>query len=156
MGITTKSGATTIDEVKAMDGKVGTVDGYMTNEDLEKIFGDRLISYPSTVELKADFDAGRLVADFETFAVAALQFADQPDVTVVPATENVGEEFGSLNNPAEDGFPLTKGNESLRTALSEGIKAQQADGTVGKLLEDVGLSAELAKVSDEQYVVPAS
>jgi polar amino acid transport system substrate-binding protein len=103
MGITTKTGAKTIEEVKSMDGKVGTVDGYLTNPDLKKVFGDRLISYPSTVELKADFDAGRLIADFETYAVA-----------------------------------------------------QQQDGTIGKLLEEVGLSADLAKVSAEQYVVPAN
>ncbi|RJS45256.1 amino acid ABC transporter substrate-binding protein [Nocardioides cavernaquae] len=156
MGITTKAGAKTIEEVRDMDGKVGTVDGYMTNADLEKIFGDRLISYPSPVELKADFDAGRLIADFETYAVAALQFKGNSDVTVVPATGDVGEDFGSLNNPAEDGFPLTKGNASLKTAISDGIKAQQADGSLGKLLEAVGLSADLAKVSSEQYVVPAS
>lgn len=156
MGITTKTGAKTIEDVKAMDGKVGTVDGYLTNPDLKKVFGDRLISYPSTVELKADFDAGRLVADFETYAVAVMQFQDNKDVTVVPATAGAGESFGSLTDPAEDAFPITKGNDSLKTALSDGIKAQQQDGTIGELLEQVGLSAELGKVGDEQHVVPAS
>jgi polar amino acid transport system substrate-binding protein len=156
MGITTRTGATTLDEVKAMAGKVGTVDGYLTNEDLTKIFGDRLVSYPSPVELKADFEAGRLVADFETYAVAALQFKDDPSITVSIATKNVGKQYGSLNQPAEDGFPLTKGNASLRTAFNDGIKVQHEDGTIGQLLEGVGLSANLGDVSPTQYVVPAS
>jgi polar amino acid transport system substrate-binding protein len=155
MGITTKTGATTLAEIEAMEGNVGTVDGYMTNAELETIFGDRLISYPSPVELKADFDAGRLIADFETYAVAALQFKDVEGVTVALATDDP-DALGALNEPAEDAFPLTKGNTSLQTALSDGINAQHEDGTIGKLLAEVGLSEGLGDVADEQYVTPSS
>jgi polar amino acid transport system substrate-binding protein len=155
-GITTKTGAKTVADVEKMSGKVGTVDGYMTSPPLAKIFGDRLVSYPSTVELKSDFDAGRLVASFETYAVAAIQFKDVERVTVSLIEEEPSERMGALAVPAEDAFPITKGNTSLQTALSDGIKAQHEDGTIAKLLTDVGLSGDLAKVGSEQYAVPAS
>lgn len=155
MGITTKTGATTLAEIKAMKGNVGTVDGYMTNAELEKIYGDRLVSYPSPVELKADFDAGRLVADFETYAVAALQFKGVKGVTVAVATKDP-DALGTLNEPAEDAFPLTKGNTSLKKALSDGINEQHKDGTIGKLLVKVGLSADLGDVAAKQYITPSS
>lgn len=155
MGITTKTGATTVAEVEQLSGKVGTVDGYMYNEDLKKIFGDRLVGYPSSVELKADFDAGRLVGDFEAYGVAATQFKGVQGVTVALGPEKPDQRVVATIKSPEDAFPLTKGNTSLQTALSDGIKAQHEDGTIAKLLKDAGLTEGLGKVGDTQYVVPA-
>ena len=155
MGIVSKSGATTVTDLEKMN-KVGTIDGYLWVEDLKKILGDRLVTYPSSVELKADFDAGRLDADVDAYGVQVLQFKDAQGVTVALSNEKPDPRVGAIKNAPEAAFPITKGNTSLKEALDAGIVAQREDGTIAKLLIDAGLSEGLGKVAAEQYVVPAS
>ena len=155
MGIVSKSGATTVADLEKMN-KVGTIDGYLWVEDLKKILGDRLVTYPSSVELKADFDAGRLDADVDAYGVQVLQFKDVQGVTVALSNEKPDPRVAAIKNAPEAAFPITKGNTSLKEALDAGIVAQREDGTIAKLLTDAGLSEGLGKVAAKQYVVPAS
>lgn len=155
MGIASKSGATTVADLEKMK-KVGTIDGYLWVEDLRKILGDKLVTYPSSVELKADFDAGRLDADVDAYGVQVLQFKDAAGVTVALSNEKPDPRVGAITQAPEAAFPMTKGNTSLKEALDAGIKEQHADGTITKLLKDAGLSEGLGKVAEKQYVVPAS
>ncbi|WP_427134198.1 substrate-binding periplasmic protein [Pseudarthrobacter sp. S9] len=155
MGIVSKTGATTVTDLEKM-GKVGTIDGYLWVEDLKKILGDRLVTYPSSVELKADFDAGRLDADVDAYGVQVLQFKGAAGITVALSNEKPDPRVRAIANAPEAAFPMTKGNTSLREALDAGITAQRADGTITKLLTDAGLSEGLGNVAPKQYVVPAS
>ena len=155
MGIASKSGASTVSELESMD-KVGTIDGYLWVEDLKKILGDRLVTYPSSVELKADFDSGRLKAAVDAYGVQVGQFKGAEGVTVALANEKPDDRVQAIVQAPEAAFPMTKGNESLKAALNDGSAAQRADGTIERLLTDAGLSASLGKVSAEQYVVPAN
>ncbi|MBB6405589.1 ABC transporter substrate-binding protein [Arthrobacter sp. AZCC_0090] len=155
MGIVSKSGATTVADLEKMN-KVGTIDGYLWVEDLKKILGDKLVTYPSSVELKADFDAGRLDADVDAYGVQVLQFKGASGVKVALANEKPDARVGAIAHAPEAAFPMTKGNKSLQDALNAGISSQRADGTITKLLTDAGLSEGLGKVADKQYVVPAS
>lgn len=155
MGIASKTGATTVAELEKMK-KVGTIDGYLWVEDLKKILGDKLVTYPSSVELKADFDAGRLDADVDAYGVQVLQFKNASGITVALANEKPDPRVGAITQAPEAAFPITKGNKSLKDALDAGITSQRQDGTVAKLLKDAGLSEGLGKVAEKQYVVPAS
>ncbi len=155
MGIASKTGATTVTDLEKMK-KVGTIDGYLWVEDLRKILGDKLVTYPSSVELKADFDAGRLDADVDAYGVQVLQFKDAAGVTVALSNEKPDPRVGAITQAPEAAFPMTKGNTSLKEALDAGIKGQREDGTIAKLLKDAGLSEGLGKVAEKQYVVPAS
>ena len=155
MGIASKTGATTVADLEKMT-KVGTIDGYLWVEDLRKILGDKLVTYPSSVELKADFDAGRLQADVDAYGVQVLQFKGAEGVTVALANEKPDQRVGAITQAPEAAFPLTKGNTSLKQALDDGIEAQREDGTIAKLLTEAGLSEGLGKVAPQQYVVPAS
>jgi polar amino acid transport system substrate-binding protein len=155
MGIVSKSGATTVSDLEKMN-KVGTIDGYLWVEDLKKILGDRLVTYPSSVELKADFDAGRLDADVDAYGVQVLQFKGAAGVKVSLANEKPDARVGAIAHAPEAAFPMTKGNTSLQEALDAGITAPRADGTITKLLTGAGLSEGLGKVAEKQYVVPAS
>lgn len=155
MGIASKTGATTVADLEKMK-KVGTIDGYLWVEDLRKILGDKLVTYPSSVELKADFDAGRLDADVDAYGVQVLQFKDAAGVTVALSNEKPDPRVGAITQAPEAAFPMTKGNTSLKEALDAGIQAQREDGTIAKLLKDAGLSEGLGKVAEQQYVVPAS
>ena len=155
MGLASKTGATTVADLEKMN-KVGTIDGYLWVEDLKKILGDKLVTYPSSVELKADFDAGRLDADVDAYGVQVLQFKGAAGVTVALSNEKPDPRVGAIAHAPEAAFPMTKGNTSLHEALDAGITAQRADGTITKLLTDAGLSEGLGKVAPKQYVVPAS
>lgn len=155
MGIVSKSGATTVSDLEKTN-KVGTIDGYLWVEDLKKILGDKLVTYPSSVELKADFDAGRLDADVDAYGVQVLQFKGASGVKVALANEKPDPRVGAIAHAPEAAFPMTKGNKSLQDALNAGISAQRADGTIAKLLTDAGLSEGLGKVAEKQYVVPVS
>lgn len=155
MGIASKTGATTVADLEKMD-KVGTIDGYLWVEDLRKILGDKLVTYPSSVELKADFDAGRLDADVDAYGVQVLQFKDAAGITVALSNEKPDPRVGAITQAPEAAFPMTKGNASLKAALDAGITEQREDGTIAKLLKEAGLSEALGKVAAEQYVVPAS
>ncbi|MET3810942.1 ABC transporter substrate-binding protein [Arthrobacter sp. UYEF3] len=155
MGIVSKTGAATVSDLEKM-GKVGTIDGYLWVEDLKKILGDRLVTYPSSVELKADFDAGRLDAEVDAFGVQELQFKDVKGLTIALSDDKPDLRVAAQKNPPEAAFPITKGNTSLKEAVDTGIISQRKDGTIGKLLTDAGLSEVLSKVAAKQYAVPAS
>lgn len=153
MGIASKSGASSIKDLETV-GTVGTIDGYLWVDDLKKILGNNLKTYPSSVELKADFDAGRLAVDVDAYGVQVGQFKDSPGVKVALANDKPDPRVQAIVESPEAAFPLTKGNTSLKTALSEDIEQQRKDGTIADLLTAAGLKASLGKVGATQYVVP--
>lgn len=155
MGIASKSGAETISDLESLDA-VGTVDGYLWNEDVAAILGDKLKTYPSSVELKADFDAGRIDAALDAYATQTIQFADDDSVTVFLAQDNPDERVTTSVQPPEAAFPYTKGNTTLGAALDDNILAMREDGTITGWVTDAGLTESLAEVADEQFIVPAS
>lgn len=153
MGIASKSGAATVADLEKI-GTVGTIDGYLWVDDLKKILGDKLKTYPSSVELKADYDAGRLGAAVDAYGVQVLQFPEGSGTSVNLANAKPDPRVQAIVQAPEAAFPLTKGNASLKTAASEDIVGMRADGTIGKLLTAAGLDESLGKVSATQYVVP--
>ena len=146
---------TTIKDLEKQSS-VGTVDGYLWVDDVKKILGDKLKTYPSSVELKADFDAGRIDVAIDAYGTQVVQFKDNDKVQVALANEHPDDRVPTIVHAPEAAFPYTKGNTTLGQALSDGIKEQREDGTIKKLLTDQGLSEKLAAVSDKQYVVPLS
>ena len=65
MGIVSTSGAKTVAELEQL-GSVGTCDGYLWTEDLKAVLGDKLKTYPSSVELQQDVLSGRLDAGVDS------------------------------------------------------------------------------------------
>ena len=153
MGIASKSGAATVKDLESI-GTVGTIDGYLWVDDLKKILGKNLKTYPSSVELKADFDAGRLDADVDAYGVQVGQFKDATGVKVNLANDKPDPRVQAIVKSPEAAFPMTKGNSSLQKALSDGIEKQRKDGTIADLLTKAGLKSSLGDVAETQYVVP--
>ena len=143
MGIASKSGAETVADLEKLNS-VGTIDGYLWVDDLKGILGDRLKTYPSSVELKADFDAGRLDAAVDAYGVQVPQFKDDSSVTVALANSKPDERVAAIVTAPQAAFPLTKGNESLNTAVSENIDELRGDGSIKGWLTEAGLSEDLA------------
>lgn len=155
MGIASKSGAATVSDLEKV-GTVGTIDGYLWVDDLKKILGSKLKTYPSSVELKADYDAGRLQADVDAYAVLVEQFPKGSKTAVNLANNHPDPRVQAIVKAPEAAFPLTKGNTSLKKALDDDIMKMRQDGTIKGLLKGVGLDESLANVAATQYVVPAS
>ncbi|WP_248579877.1 transporter substrate-binding domain-containing protein [Nocardioides sp. InS609-2] len=153
MGIASKSGASSVTELESV-GTVGTIDGYLWVDDLKKILGDDLKTYPSSVELKADFDAGRVDAAVDAYGVQVPQFKDDSDIKVFLANETPDDRVQAIVKAPEAAFPMTKGNTALQRALSDGIEEQRDAGTIKDLLKKAGLSESLGEVGATQYVVP--
>lgn len=155
MGIAAKTDVSTIDQL-AKVGNVGTVDGYLWVNDLKKILGSKLKTYPSSVELKADLDAGRIQASVDAYPVLVTEYPKGSAFKIELANKHPDPRVQAIVKAPEAAFPLTKGNTSLKTATSEDIVKMRKDGTLAGFLKDAGLDPKLADVGATQYIVPAS
>lgn len=157
LGISSKAGYKTIKDMEAAKS-VGTIDGYLWVDDLRKIFGDRLKTYPSSVELKADFDAGRLDAAVDSYGTAVEIYKKEPGVTIALANAHPDSRVQSIVKAPQAAFPLTKGDTSLNDAVSDTITTMRKNGDIKKLLKAHDLTEDLAgtdKEMSEVYTVPA-
>lgn len=144
MGIVSKTGATTVDELEAI-GTVGTGTGFSWNEDLAPILGDKLQQYPGTVEIKADLLNGRLQAALDGYAVAVAAYADT-DYVVKPAQAD--DRVAITVNQPTIAFPVSKDNPELSDAFSALIDQYREDGTLADLLAEYDLPDDLLVPAD--------
>lgn len=137
--------------VSAMEPlKVGTVDGYLWVTDMKKVMGANLTIYPSAVEMQADLKAGRIQVGLDGFGSAANMYKDDAKFKV--AAVEADPRVVASNEPAQIGFPNTKGNSSLTDALNASIATMHEDGTIVKLLEANGLPASAAEVGEPRLI----
>lgn len=144
MAIISEDGTDTVEGLEGI-GAVGSGAGFSWEADMTSILGSDLKTYPSTVEIKQDLTAGRLVAALDGYAVATVAYADteyqvaiaQPDDRVAITTDQ-----------PVIAFPLSKDNPELSDALSESIDGFREDGTLAQILADWDLPAELLVPAD--------
>ena len=137
--------------VGAMESlKVGTVDGYLWVPDMKKVMGSNLTIYPSAVEMQADLKAGRIQVGLDGFGSAAHMYKDDAKFKVAAVTAD--PRVVASTEPAQIGFPHTKGNTSLTDALNASIKGMQEDGTIVKLLVANGLPESAANVGAPRLI----
>jgi polar amino acid transport system substrate-binding protein len=143
MGIASKSGATTVSDLEKLH-TIGTINGYLWVSDLSKILGSRLKTYPSSVELKADFDAGRLDAAVDAYGLEAVSYKDEKGVTIALANAKPDPRVQALVQAPQTAFPLKKDDPSLKDSLSSAIDQMRKDGLIKTWLKDAGLTSALA------------
>jgi polar amino acid transport system substrate-binding protein len=130
---------TSIDNLKGK--RVGTVQGYNWNPDFEAIYGDQLVLYPSSAELKQDLIAGRLDAAIDSQGTALYLYKDDGfTVTVLPADDRVE----STTAPGQTAFVLAKDKPELKQGLNEEIARLHKDGSISRFLEQAGLDPAAA------------
>jgi polar amino acid transport system substrate-binding protein len=149
MGILTATGAKTFSELQ---GKViGTVDGYHWNGELKSLYGADLKLYPNATAMYNDFKAGRIDAAMDSFGSAA--YANQQHggkwKIEVPVPD---DRVAASVEPAQACFPVPKQNEALAKAVIEDLGKLRADGTLAKILEQNGLDASAADVSELKLI----
>ncbi|PWG59375.1 substrate-binding periplasmic protein [Bifidobacterium catulorum] len=146
-----------IDDIDAKGIKtIGIGDGYGWLADMQKVFGDKVKTYPSSVEMKQDLEAGRVDMIMEAYGTAVDEFKGNDNIAVEYANKNPDKRINSLVEPPEVSYPYTKGNTSLGQAFDKGIEKIIKDGKVKPTLKKYGLDEGLAEIRDKQYVVPAT
>jgi polar amino acid transport system substrate-binding protein len=144
MGIIAKQ---EISDVADIEGKkVGTVDGYLWVPGLKEVLGANLNMYPSAVELKADLEAGRIDVAVDSMALAAIYDG------FTPAAAKPDDRIQATIEPAQVGFPFTKGNSSLEAALNDTIAKMHSDGAIKAALAEAALPEGLADVGAPRLV----
>ncbi|MGB3483776.1 MAG: ABC transporter substrate-binding protein [Mycobacterium sp.] len=138
-----------ITSIDSLIGKrVGTVQGYNWNPDLEAIYGDSLALYPSSSELKQDLIAGRLDAAVDSQGTALYLYQDDGfTVTVLPADGRVE----STTAPGQTAFVLAKDKPELKDGLNSAIKQLHEDGSIAGFLEEAGLDPAAATTGDPRF-----
>lgn len=140
-----------VTSIAAMEGmKVGTVDGYLWVTDMKEVLGSNLTVYPSAVEMQADLKAGRIQVGLDGFGSAAGMYKDNSDFQI--GAVEADERVIASKEPAQIGFPHTKGNSSLTEALDASIELMKSEGKVAEVLTSYDLPAEAAETGEPRLV----
>lgn len=132
-----------IDSIKGK--RVGTVQGYNWNDDFAAIYGDDLVQYPSSAELKQDLIAGRLDVAVDSHGTALYLYKDTGfSVTVLPPDERVE----STTSPGQTALVLAKDKAQLRDALNAAVAQLHEDGSIARFLEQAGLDPTAATTGE--------
>lgn len=138
-----------IDTVDGLLGKqVGTVEGYLWVQDMEKLYeGSK--TYPSSLNLAQDLHAGRIEAALDGFGAAVVQNEGQKyQVRALKQDPRVG----ATMNPSQTAFLLDKSNPDFVKAVDTSIEGYRKDGAIGEALKAYGLDPSAADVGDARVV----
>lgn len=140
MAIMSKKGSSSLADLTGEN--VGAIQGALWNGDLQKVFGSKFHVYQGFDGVVADLKSGRLDSAILGSAEAAYHVKQTPGYQVkqlaptpkVPASETKNDVV----------FALTKGNDSLTSAMDDDITKQVSDGSVRAALSKYGMDPTLA------------
>lgn len=141
MAFLSEDGVSSIDGV---DGKkVGVIQGYLWTEDLQKVLGkDNVAIYQDADSMVADLTVGRI--DVATLTTAEAGFrAGQVDGLEV-ATVEPDSRVAASEGDSDVIVLMNKDAGSLADAFNEDIAALLEDGTIADILDEGGISPDLA------------
>ena len=133
--------------VPELRGKsVGTFEGNLWNEDLQKLLGDRLKIYASETATFQDLKAGRIdvAVDGAGGSVNMLKVLQLSDYRI--ATPPADPAVEATSHPGQIGWPNTKSNTALDAALDADIAELRRSGEVARLLKKYGYPDSAAEV----------
>ncbi|MDO4258467.1 MAG: ABC transporter substrate-binding protein [Actinomycetaceae bacterium] len=132
-----------------VDLRVGTVQGYNWVDDVNKVLGGDLKEYPSSAELKADLEAGRLDAVIDSHGTALYLYKDTPYQVNVIAPD---KDIAASTNPGQTAIILQKGNSSLQSQIDASIAELHENGFIAKTLEEAGLDPKAATIGEPSFL----
>jgi polar amino acid transport system substrate-binding protein len=142
LSLISKSGVGTIDELKGK--KVGSILGFLWNDDLKKVLGDDVKFYDTATAMYADLSAGRIEVIVDTYpsgqAVLKTTPIDGLKFVVPPADPAVL----STVKPGQTQFPVSKDNAALGEAMDENIAELRESGELEKIVVKHGFQPEAA------------
>lgn len=144
--IVSKTGITS-DELD--DGyAVGSVSGSLWDQNAKTWLGDDYTIYQDAESIYSDLKADRVEAILVSVASAVDRLEASPieGVQIVEVTPN--ENVPEFEKPGQLNFPTSLDNEAIGIAFDETIQDLHDDGTIAKLLEKYGLSADAAETGE--------
>ena len=145
MAIISQSGTALVSDLETLSG-VGSAAGFSWEADMTRVLGDKLQTYPGTVEIKQDVVNGRLEAALDGYAVATAAYADT-DFKVAVAEPD--DRVAITTDMPMIAFPVAKDNSALAETLSSHIDAFREDGTLAEILAGWDLPTDLLIPADK-------
>lgn len=137
------------DTVEQLVGaKVGTVEGYAWVTEMEDTF-EGSGTYPSSLNLAQDLQAGRIQAALEGFGAAVVLNKDT-DVKVKLLKPD--DRITATTNASQTSFLLPKSNDGFAKAVNATLDEQRSQGVIGKTLQEYGLDSSAADVGEGRVI----
>lgn len=149
MGIISADGTTSIPSLKGK--QVGTVDGYLWVEDLQKYLGANL-HLPSSTAMWQDLQAGRIEIGVDSYASATYVNKNTAQNKFKIAIAAAEDAVAASKEAAQSAFPTSKANSALSQAIDADIAAMKQDGTIARILQNNGLDASAADTGDPRLI----
>ncbi|WP_411035620.1 substrate-binding periplasmic protein [Shinella sp. BYT-45] len=142
MAIFSKEGLT---EVSTLEGKtVGSVQGNLWVADLQKVFGENLKLYPTSVAMHQDLVAGRLAAAFDGYSTGINAIKQGTLNGIQVKVMDADERIAASREAGQGTFPMSKKNEAFSAAIDADIAELHKSGKIAEILVKHGLEASAA------------
>lgn len=128
--------------------KVGSVSGSLWDQNAKAWLGEDFTVYQDAQSIYSDLAADRVDAIIVSAASAVNRLDESPIEGVQMQEVTPNENVPEFEKPGQVGFPTSLDNEPFGEALDETIQDLHDDGTIAKLLEKHGLSAEAAETGE--------
>lgn len=140
MATLSKDGVST---VSGMNGKsIGVIQGYLWNEELQTVFGDKVKIYQDSTSMLQDLQTGRLEVGVLTSAEASVRAKENAGLK--PAEFASDPRIKSSTAPGQVVLAITKSETDLTKAFNENLATLLKDGTIASALKAEGMSEKLA------------
>lgn len=134
-----------ISDLEAVEGKIGTTQGYLWVDDLTKWAGDRAKLYQSPDAVFADVRNGRIAAGLMAVAEASFRIEQNPDAGLTATLMEPLEAIDASVRPSVTNFPHRKDVEGVTEALNAEIQRLRSSGELARILEEHGIDAKAAE-----------
>lgn len=124
--------------------KVGSILGFLWNDDLTGVVGDDLNLYESGQAMYADLKAGRIDVIVDTFPSAQAVLETTPIEGVQFVVPPADEAVVSTQMPGQSNFPTNKENTDLQAAFDDDIASLRSSGELEEIVVANGFQADAA------------
>lgn len=146
LAVASKDGLDTVDQL--VGKKIGTVEGYDWVLEMEEVF-EGSGTYPSSLNLAQDLQAGRLDAALEGYGAAVvLNQGKDIKVTLLKADPRIN----ATMNPSQTSFLLAKANDAFVAAVNATVEEQRKQGAIANALTTYGLHPSAAEVGEARVI----
>ncbi|MDJ0336697.1 ABC transporter substrate-binding protein [Cryobacterium sp. PH31-O1] len=140
--IVSKKGVGTVPDLKGH--KVGSILGFLWNDDLQKYLGDSVKLFETAQAMYADLAAGRIDVVIDTYPSAQATLKKTPIDGLKFEVPPADPAILSTVKPGQINFPVNLDNPDLIAAFNEDIAELRKSGELEKILVSFGFQPEAA------------
>jgi polar amino acid transport system substrate-binding protein len=150
MALFSKEGVT---GVSTLEGKtVGSVQGNLWVADLQKVFGENLKLYPTSVAMHQDLVAERLAGAFDGYSTGISAIKQGTLVGIQVKVMDADERIAASREAGQGTFPMNKKNEAFSAAIDADIAELHKTGKIAEILVKHGLEASAADTGEPRLI----